>query len=233
MTRALIFDFGGTIDTDGCHWGRFIWHAFEWAHVAVGEADYRQAYVYGERTLGSEAVIKPSFTFRQTLREKLRLEAEWLVGNGAWRVSEAQSAAVVASICDHIYNDVCQIVRRNAAVLERLKEKYRLALVTNFYGNMDVVLREFGLDDCFECVVESARVGVRKPDERIFRMALDALGCVAADVAVIGDSLKNDIRPAHALGCRTVWLKGEGWTNGEEGASAADEIIHSLADIGL
>ena len=40
-----------------------------------------------------------------------------------------------------------------------------------------------------------------------------------------GDSLKNDIRPAHLLGCQTVWLKGESWDS-----EAAEEIPQHPAE---
>lgn len=45
-TEGYIFDYGGTLDTGGCHWGRRIWHAYERAGVPVGEELFREAYVY-------------------------------------------------------------------------------------------------------------------------------------------------------------------------------------------
>ena len=33
MARGLIFDYGGTLDTKGCHWGKVLWHAYEQSHV--------------------------------------------------------------------------------------------------------------------------------------------------------------------------------------------------------
>ena len=35
MARGLIFDYGGTLDTKGCHWGKVLWHAYEQSHVPV------------------------------------------------------------------------------------------------------------------------------------------------------------------------------------------------------
>ena len=65
--RGIIFDYGGTIDTDGQHWGMKIWHAYERRAVGVSEADYRDAYVAAERALGRTPLIKPDYSFRQTL----------------------------------------------------------------------------------------------------------------------------------------------------------------------
>ena len=117
-------------------------------------------------------------------------------------------------------------------MLEQVAERRPLALVSNFYGNISTVLAEFGLDGLFGSVVESAVVGVRKPDPRIFALGAEALGLDAACVAVVGDSYDKDIVPARKAGCRTVWLRGEGWTDGGPAdTSAADATIGSLGEL--
>ena len=78
MIKGFIFDYGGTLDTGGQHWGKVLWHAYERQQVPVTEAQYREAYVHAERTLGKNPVIQPDFTFRQTLETKLRLQLHYL-----------------------------------------------------------------------------------------------------------------------------------------------------------
>ena len=78
MIKGYIFDYGGTLDTHGCHWGKVIWHAYQHCGVPVTEAQFREAYVYAERTLGRNPIIQPDFTFRQTLETKLRIQLEYL-----------------------------------------------------------------------------------------------------------------------------------------------------------
>ena len=103
-------------------------------------------------------------------------------------------------------------------------------LVSNFYGNIGAVLADFGLDHLFRAVIESAVVGVRKPDPRIFMLGVDALGLQPREVLVVGDSLKKDILPAESIGCPTAWLKGKGWTPEEDRATHPSQIGR-LADI--
>jgi putative hydrolase of the HAD superfamily len=86
--------------------------------------------------------------------------------------------------------------------------------------------------------VESAVVGIRKPDVRIYELALRSLGGVeaAADVVVVGDSLKNDIRPARQIGCQAIWLKGEPWDseafdNSASYSDEADRVITNILDL--
>ncbi|MBR4240573.1 MAG: HAD family hydrolase [Prevotella sp.] len=229
--RGIIFDYGGTIDTDGQHWGMKIWHAYERRTVGVSEADYRDAYVAAERALGRTPLIKPDYTFRQTLSIKLRLQLEHLCTNGRWDADEQLFNDTHAALLNDLYEDTRRVVTRNKVVLEQLGERFPMVLVSNFYGNLHAVLREFALDGLFKQVVESAVVGVRKPDARIFQLGVDALQLPASQVLSVGDSFYKDVEPSQKVGCRTVWLKGEGWTSKEYDESIPDFIIHSLSEV--
>ena len=231
MIKGFVFDYGGTLDTGGCHWGRMIWHAFERAGVAVCEADFRKAYVYGERALGANAAIRSDHTFHQTLDWKLRIEMQHLVENGVWQVSTETAEEKYAAIFDDLYNKVKFTTRENRAILEKIRCEYPLVLVSNFYGNLSTVLAEFHLDGIFREVIESASVGMRKPDPRIYQLGVDALGLRPDEVVVVGDSFRNDILPAKKLGCHAFWLKGEGWTDESYDESIPDKIILHLSEV--
>jgi putative hydrolase of the HAD superfamily len=236
--KGYIFDFGGTLDTNGCHWGKFIWHAYERQHVPVNWEQFREAYIFAEQQLGKNAIILPTDSFRQTLDKKLRIEMERLVTQGYWYSSPLEVERLHAAVLDDLYSRVCEHVTCGREVLLRLKPQYPLVLCSNFYGNLTEVLKEFQLDGLFQDVVESAVVGIRKPDVRIYELALRSLGGVeaAADVVVVGDSLKNDIRPARQIGCQTIWLKGEPWDSEASDNSAsysdeADRVITNILDL--
>ena len=224
MTRGLIFDYGGTLDTGGQHWGQVLWHAYERHRVPVSEAQFREAYVHAERTLCKNPIIQPADSFRKTLETKLRLQLEYLgIRNEKFR----------QTILDDLYERTKAMTVRSREVLQQLKvHSLPMVLVSNFYGNMPVVLHEFGFDGLFLKVVESAVVGIRKPDPRIFLLGVDALGLKPEEVTVVGDSLDKDIIPAHEAGCQTVWLRGEGWTPASHnGDCPYCEIIDSLDEL--
>ena len=82
MSKGYIFDFGGTLDTEGCHWGKVLWHAYQRHNIPVGEEQFRKAYVYAEKMLGKNPIIQSDYTFRQTLAAKLRIEFDWLEWSG-------------------------------------------------------------------------------------------------------------------------------------------------------
>lgn len=217
-TRAYIFDYGGTLDTGGRHWSRVLWQAWQQAGVPVSEEQFREAYVFAERMLGSHPIVKPDYTFRQTLSEKLRIE-----------LAQAGFEAYHDTVLEMVYEQTLRHVTHSREVLQQLQ--LPMVLVSNFYGNMPTVLREFRLDHLFRQVIESAVVGIRKPDPRIFMLGVEALGLLPEQVVVVGDSMEKDILPARQAGCRTVWLRGEQWTNAPVDESLPDLIITDLKEL--
>ena len=233
--KGMIFDYGGTLDTCGQHWGKKLWHAYERQHVPVTEQQFRDAYVYGERTLGRNPIIKPDYTFHRTLSTKIRLEMEHLCTHGAWDATEEEFRAKHQAVLDDLYAEVQATTAHSLDVLRKLHERFPMVLVSNFYGNIECVLHEFGFDGMFLDVIESAIVGVRKPDSRIFELGVEALQrsegvkeCRSVDVLVVGDSFYKDILPAQKAGCRTAWFKGEGWTDETYDESIPDMVITDL-----
>lgn len=229
MIKGYIFDYGGTLDTGGCHWGKVLWRAYMRHGVPVTEDRFREAYVYTERALGKGEVIKPGYTFRKTLSIKLSMEMSNLAKNGYWKAGEDEINRKHADILEDIYKDVIEKTAYSRSVLTKIKERCPMVLVSNFYGNINTVLAEFGLDGLFEEVIESAAVGIRKPDPRIFRLGTEALGLEPEDVMVVGDSFTNDIVPAAEAGCRTAWLKGEGWTDTVFDEQLPDIVIKDIS----
>ena len=78
------------------------------------------------------------------------------------------------------------------------------------------MLRAYCIRDFFKGIIESAVVGVRKPNPTLFELGVDALELEPNEVLVVGDSLRKDIEPAEQLGCHVLWLKGKGWTEEED-----------------
>lgn len=226
--KRLIFDYGGTLDTNGRHWAYVLWEAYRAVSVPVSEQQFREAYVYGERSLARRPIIRPSDNFRDLLVKKIEEETQFLLRGSCWTPSEAERKACVERMADYCYAYVGRVLERSRAVLDHVRTKYRPVLVTNFYGNMSSVLSDFKLSAYFDSVVESAVVGVRKPDPQIFRMGVEATRCAAAEVGVVGDSFEKDIVPAHLLGCRTVWFRGKPWAEKPVDESLPDAIITAI-----
>lgn len=226
---GLIFDYGGTIDSNGDHWSEVIWDAYCQEGVPVSKAEFRQAYVYAERALALHPYIRPEHNFLDLLRIKMEIQLDFLVGKTNWP-DDVHPEVFVKNIADYCYGFARASVHRARKVLDRLSEHYPMVLVSNFYGNIETVLADFHLADYFQSVVESAVVGVRKPDPEIFAIGVRRLGLNPAEVVVIGDSYQKDIEPAMHLGCQTVWIKGRAWDDRENGI-VHEQIIHHFVNL--
>lgn len=226
LVKGIIFDYGGTLDTGGDHWSEVIWAAWQQAGVAADKPTFREAYVYAERELARTLHILPHHNFRDLLGIKMRIELQWLTEHGGFAPQDVDAYADrIADIC---YASARSSIEAARPVLEKLAARYPLVLVSNFYGNVEAVLRDFNLDTYFKKIIESAVVGVRKPDPRIFTLGCEALGFDPKNVLVIGDSYRKDIVPAESIGCQVLWIKGKGWTQ-EEDAQLHPNIIRSLS----
>jgi len=88
---------------------------------------------------------------------------------------------------------------------------YPLGLVADTRpGTYRNVLGQHGLLDLFAAFAISEELGTSKPDARMFRHALAALGVPEAEagrVAMVGNNLARDIRGANALGLVSVWVR--------------------------
>ena len=96
-----------------------------------------------------------------------------------------------------------------AEVLAQLKNKYKLAIISNVLPTTaaDVVhelLREAKLFDFFDAMAVSSEVGVSKPDPRIFETVLDELNIKPEEAVMIGNTISTDIFGGNAIGMRTV-----------------------------
>lgn len=210
--KGIIFDYGGTLDSRGVHWSEVLWQGYQQAGVPIDKDTFRNAYVEGERALARERIIMPQDNFHTLLRKKVALEISFLPE----RPDDSTAAIWVDQIAAYCDNAARMCINEALPILEELHESYPMMLVSNFYGNIDEVLRDYGIRHLFKGIIESAVVGVRKPNPTLFRLGVDALEMHPDEVLVVGDSLRKDIEPAEKLGCQVLWLKGKGWTDEED-----------------
>lgn len=215
MIKGIIFDYGGTLDTGGRHWSEVLWDGYKAAGVPVGKAAFLDAYVHGERELAKAEHIKLGDTFHTLLLKKIAIEIDNLVNTGNIPDDADKNGFIhnIAAYCDGIARAK---VEENRPILEELHAEFPMVLVTNFYGNIASVIADYGISGCFDDIVESAVVGVRKPSPEIFSIGVEGLGFSPSEVLVIGDSYKKDIEPALTLGCDAIWLKGDSWNKKED-----------------
>ena len=217
--RAILFDFGGTLDHPH-HWlDRFVRH-YHAAGVQLNRTELDAAYTHATQT----AYQAGEEVHRHGMHELLRLlvahQFDHLHRHGPGVVREhllrlgEERHRLAERIAADFAAESAEGLARSRVVLKELSRDFKLGVVSNFYGNLQVVLFEAGLRELIQVAIDSKHLRVFKPDERIFAAALKVLDLPHNQVAMVGDSLDKDCAPARKLGMRSVWLR-----SGHDGAA--------------
>ncbi len=83
---------------------------------------------------------------------------------------------------------------------------YRLGVVSNSEGRLDALFTKTGLSEHLEVVVDSALEGVRKPDPRLFDIALQRMAVGASQAMYAGDIPEVDVLGAQRAGLPAVLI---------------------------
>jgi len=90
-------------------------------------------------------------------------------------------------------------------ILEYLNKGYKMHIITNGFEEVQTrKLHNSGIAHYFRTVINSDRAGVKKPDPKIFNMAIEAAGIQPESGVMIGDSLEADIHGACAVGLQAL-----------------------------
>jgi putative hydrolase of the HAD superfamily len=97
-----------------------------------------------------------------------------------------------------------QILPGTRDALERLRQEYAIAVISNADGRIDAVLRRCGIVDCFANITDSGIVGHEKPHPAIFEAALREMKADPAESLYVGDVYSVDYVGARNAGMQAV-----------------------------
>ena len=123
--------------------------------------------------------------------------------------------------------------RVNQTLIELMKMGIKLTVISDA-PKMEVWLRivSLGLHHYFDEIITSEDFGVKKPDPKPFRRALEVLGTRGDETLMVGDWPDRDIKGAKGAGIRTVWAKyGDTFETKESGAEFDIDDIYDVVGI--
>jgi putative hydrolase of the HAD superfamily len=191
VLRAVLFDFGGVILTSPFE----AFAAFERRH---GLPDGFLRHV--------NSTNPDSNAWAQLERSQITLAQfdEYFAQESAALGFEVRGAAVLGLLAGELRPEMVEAVRRLT-----IEPRFVTGLLTNNFlgpraeGASGAPPEWEPVLDMFDAVIESSRVGVRKPDPRFYELACDELGIVPSD-AVFLDDLGVNLKPARAMGMATI-----------------------------
>ena len=235
---AILFDFGGTLDGP-VHWlDRFLAH-YRSAGIEISRAELDPAFDHATRTGYGATKIVTRFGLTDLVRFLIGHQFEYLRQSGPEKVRAVLKEGgakgrhrIVEAITTSFVSQTMAGLEHSRGVMAALDGRFKLGVVSNFYGNLDRILADARLERYFAAVVDSSRLGIFKPEPGIYQDALKKLRTGPDETAMVGDSLSKDCAPAKALGMRTVWLRAASNRASAENADAlADFTIESLDQV--
>jgi len=195
LIKAILFDFGGTLDADGQAWKERFHAAYRDQGLDLDAAAFaRRYYAADDPLIGA---IPRTTGFDDTVG---RLVANLEAGLGGADPERGRRVA------DRFIADSRAALARAATALVGLARRHEIGVVSNFYGNLDAVCRDTGIAPYLSVAVDSAILGEEKPSPGIFRAAIEALGVRAGDCVYVGDSLRRDRTGARNIGMPFIWV---------------------------
>ena len=212
--RALLFDFGGTLDCP-VHWlDRFLSH-YRACGLEIERAELDPAFDRATAQAYRASGTIRKIGLRETVDFLLRAQIDYLSCLGPEHLGhrfQQMGSSGVAELRNRIGAAFAEEslggMKRSRELMVALKRRFRLGVVSNFYGNLDRVLAEGGMLELMDVTVDSSSVGIFKPDPRIFAAALAGLGVPLRpdEVGMVGDSPDKDCEPARRAGMKAIWL---------------------------
>jgi putative hydrolase of the HAD superfamily len=218
--EALIFDLGGTLDSDGRSWAERFRRLLGEEKLPGAEPERIEAAL----AAGERALLRHPRAARLGLGEMVEVQVR-----GQLERLGAAEPARVAALAARFAGETAEALRRRRGLLARLALRLPLALVSNGCGNTRRLLAEHGLERSFRQVVDSSELGCWKPDPRIFEPAIAALAVKRQRIAVVGDRLDRDVAGARGAGLRALWVAGERGV--APGRSAPLEVDVTLSSV--
>ena len=196
--RAVCFDYGGTLDGPGSHWLPRFHQLYRDAGVVLPFERFRAAFDHATRC-GYADVRVAAMDLTALIEFHVARQLEHL---------DVRNPALAARVADAFVTRSRAALAESRDVLDRLRHRVALGVISNFYGNVDRILDEAGIGPWLAVVIDSNRVGVSKPDPAIFALAVRRLGCAPAETLYVGDSFEKDVVAARTAGLRSAWLVG-------------------------
>jgi len=193
MIKAVIFDFDGTVSNRMAN-----------AYNVFNE--YFRQYFLDKTDMEFEAILQDMVTFDCNGTTKVEYRLIPFIKKYEDHLPKDFSEKFTEFYYEYMWKH-CVLKDEADGVLTKLKEKYRLALLSNGQSkSQHDKINYVGCDKYFEEIIVSGDYGINKPDPRIFEIMAEKLGLKCEECAFIGDVFSSDILGAIRANMVPIWL---------------------------
>ena len=203
VVKAVILDFGGTLASGQIDWDEY--------HLAI--QGLLKSTGHPVRLKELKKAIRASLAELKRTRSKgQEMTLEEVYGSALTRLRLPPKGETLGMIHDLFKRHyISTFYQCTEGVLDRLSERYKVALISNTMSDQPKLqLEEAKLDRHFELIICSRDLGIRKPNPKIFEYVLERLGVEPAEAVHVGDSVEADMDGAVNSGITPIWIKTPG-----------------------
>ncbi len=201
--------------------------------------------------LSAEALVRAEGEAKRLAETGELADVEWAFRHKPGAVAWGKMVATIvvragfplaraSALLDHAWpvhemkNLWCRVPEGLGEALDAARARgVRVAIISNSEGMLDRLFADLGILGHFDLVVDSGKVGIEKPDPRIFQVALDRFGVPASRALHLGDVFATDVLGARAAGIRHALIDPYGHYEGRHldlpRVPGAVEVARALA----
>ncbi|MFS0783174.1 HAD family hydrolase [Bacillus sp. 1P06AnD] len=212
MIKAVLFDLDGTLLNRDESVRGFIENQYVRLHQYLGHIP-KDRYINRFIELDQRGYVWKDKVYQQLVEEFRITEIEW-----GYLLEDYISE----------FKHHCLAFPHLRQMLDELRSMpIRLGIVTNGRGRfqMDNIVA-LNMEGYFDAILISDWEGIKKPDPRIFRRAIERLDVIADECAFVGDHPENDVKAAQAIGLTGIWKKDD-----QQDDAEADYIVKDLNEL--
>ena len=230
-TRAVFFDFGGTLfdyETTAPGERACLIDLAQAAGITAASQDIRRAYRTALKNVFYQYLPRPYYLHRDMFRDALQATAA--------RFGTTFTQEQIARYRAAQHQRRGQDFQLRDGVAETLAALRRRGLYLGIVSNADNdqfshLLQLSQLGPCFDSLLSSEDAQSCKPDPAIFSQALAQAGCVPDQAYFVGDSLQQDIAGANRAGMRSVLIWSRPDTDPPDSPTPPRHVIRSIPEI--
>ena len=226
--ETLLFDFGGTLDSDGVAWKDRFYGLYRAEGLDLSAEAFAAVFYAADDALVD--ALAPTTGLRETV-ERLVANLESELSRRAGVGQSGSNGSRGHRVASRFLSEMFDAFARNRPVLETLHARYRLGVVSNFYGNLEGACESSGLAHLFGTMMDSQRVGAEKPEPAIFHAALAALQAKPETAVMVGDSLRRDCEGARRSGMGFIWIAPQDVQAAERDSAGTWPVLAAVTEL--
>jgi len=224
--KGIFFDFGGCLDSSGIH-SRKIFEYFFYQNdlfLSISKGSFQDAYTYADQKINNEGLAS-----NVNLLEMNKIMSYHIMDHQKIVATDHDFFTIVKNITNFQSN----CLQKNLPIIKTLSMDYQLGIISNFSGNLEIILKDFSYHSYFDFIIDSYHFGHTKPNKKIFQESLLLSKLAANNVLYVGDNPERDIRPAKSLGLNTAYFFNKKEKSRDEAKTSviSDHYISDLSEL--